>query len=73
MTPGWCPIWAVSCRRRAVARWAGADEVAAKLPAHYDTELTRQLAGGVDRSGGEWQKRPLRWVCAASLDGVIPS
>jgi ATP-binding cassette subfamily B protein len=38
------------------ARWAGADEVAARLPAGYDTELTRRFHGGVDLSGGEWQK-----------------
>ena len=38
------------------ARWAGADEVAAKLPDGYDTQLTRRFAGGVELSGGEWQK-----------------
>jgi ABC-type multidrug transport system fused ATPase/permease subunit len=37
------------------ARWSGADEVAARLPAGYETELTRHY-GGVDLSGGEWQK-----------------
>jgi ATP-binding cassette subfamily B protein len=38
------------------ARRAGADEVAARLPQGYDTELTRRFAGGVELSGGEWQK-----------------
>ncbi len=38
------------------AQWAGADEIAAKLPQGYDTPLTRQFAGGVELSGGEWQK-----------------
>ena len=38
------------------AQWAGADELAAKLPSGYDTGLTRQLEGGVELSGGEWQK-----------------
>ena len=38
------------------AQWAGADEVAAKLPRGYATELTRRFAGGVELSGGEWQK-----------------
>ena len=38
------------------AQWAGADEIAAKLPHGYATELTRQFAGGVELSGGEWQK-----------------
>ena len=38
------------------ARWAGADEVAAALPNGYETQLTRRFQGGVDLSGGEWQK-----------------
>ena len=38
------------------ARWAGADETAAKLPQGYDTQLTRRFEGGVELSGGEWQK-----------------
>ncbi len=38
------------------ARWAGADEVAAALPDGYETQLTRRFQGGVDLSGGEWQK-----------------
>ena len=38
------------------ALWAGADEIAAKLPQGYDTQLTRRFAGGVELSGGEWQK-----------------
>ena len=38
------------------ARWAGADEIAAKLPHGYVTELTRRFEGGVELSGGEWQK-----------------
>jgi ATP-binding cassette subfamily B protein len=36
------------------ARLAGAEEVAARLPRGYDTELTRNY-GGVELSGGEWQ------------------
>ncbi len=35
---------------------SGADEVAMKLPQGYDTELTRRFEGGVELSGGEWQK-----------------
>ncbi len=38
------------------AQWAGADEIAAKLPHGYDTPLTRRFEGGVELSGGEWQK-----------------
>ncbi len=38
------------------ARWSGADQVAAKLPQGYATELTRRFEGGVELSGGEWQK-----------------
>jgi ATP-binding cassette subfamily B protein len=43
-------------RLEQAARWAGADGVAARLPHGYETELTRRFAGGVDLSGGEWQK-----------------
>jgi ATP-binding cassette subfamily B protein len=38
------------------AQWAGADAVAARPPRGYDTPLTRRFDGGVDLSGGEWQK-----------------
>ncbi len=38
------------------ARWSGADQVVAKLPEGYATELTRRFEGGVELSGGEWQK-----------------
>ena len=55
------------------ARWAGADEVAARLPRGYDTQLTHQFEGGVELSGGEWQKVALarafvRDAALASLD-----
>ncbi len=43
-------------RVTAAAHWAGADGVAAKLPHGYDTPLTRRFEGGVELSGGEWQK-----------------
>lgn len=33
-----------------------ADEVIAKLPTHYEQMLGRRFDGGVDLSGGEWQK-----------------
>lgn len=33
-----------------------ADEVVAKLPCRYDQMLGRRFDGGVDLSGGEWQK-----------------
>ena len=38
------------------ARLSGAGDVAAKLEHGYDTELTRRFEGGVELSGGEWQK-----------------
>ncbi len=38
------------------ARWSGADEIAANLPEGHATELTRRFEGGVELSGGEWQK-----------------
>lgn len=38
------------------ARKSMADEVIAKLPAGYEQMLGRRFDGGVDLSGGEWQK-----------------
>ncbi len=38
------------------AALAGANEVARKLRQGYDTQLTRRFEGGVELSGGEWQK-----------------
>ena len=43
-------------RMRQAAVWAGADQVAAGLEKGYDTQLTRRFSGGVELSGGEWQK-----------------
>lgn len=43
-------------RLETAARLAEVDLIAAKLPRRYDTELTRRFAGGVELSGGEWQK-----------------
>ncbi len=43
-------------RMRQAAVWAGADQVAAGLERGYDTQLTRRFSGGVELSGGEWQK-----------------
>ncbi len=38
------------------AREAGFDEVLARLPDGWDTPLSKELAGGVDLSGGQWQQ-----------------
>ena len=38
------------------ANWSGANEVAAAQPDGYDTQLTRYFAGGVELSGGQWQR-----------------
>lgn len=43
---------------RAAAR-AGADVVVAALPAGWDTVLDRQVDGGAELSGGEWQRLAL--------------
>ena len=46
----------MSSRIEEAASWAGAEAIAAGLPAGYDTQLTRRFEGGVELSGGEWQK-----------------
>ncbi|HKO24729.1 MAG TPA: ATP-binding cassette domain-containing protein, partial [Chloroflexota bacterium] len=43
-------------RLRAAARKAGALELVESLPHGWDTVLSRQYTGGVDLSGGEWQR-----------------
>jgi ATP-binding cassette subfamily B protein len=43
-------------RIREAARASGADEAVAKLPNGFDQLLGRRFEGGVDLSGGEWQK-----------------
>jgi ATP-binding cassette subfamily B protein len=44
---------------RHAAEKSGADEVVARLPRHYEQLLGRRFEGGVDLSGGEWQKMAL--------------
>ncbi len=41
---------------RAAARAAGVDSVLEALPRGYDTVLSRLFTGGVDLSGGQWQR-----------------
>jgi ATP-binding cassette subfamily B protein len=43
----------------AAAKKSLANEVIAKLSGHYDQMLGRRFEGGVDLSGGEWQKLAL--------------
>ncbi len=43
-------------RIEGAARQSLADTVVAKLPLGYDQVIGRRFAGGVDLSGGEWQK-----------------
>jgi ATP-binding cassette, subfamily B, bacterial len=45
-----------SSRIRAAAHKSLADEVIRKLPNHYNQRLGCRFEGGVDLSGGEWQK-----------------
>jgi ATP-binding cassette subfamily B protein len=45
-----------SSRIRAAAHKSLADEVIRKLPHHYNQRLGCRFEGGVDLSGGEWQK-----------------
>ena len=44
---------------KAAAEKSGAQEVIARLPAEYEQMLGRRFEGGVDLSGGEWQKLAL--------------
>src|SRR5437762_12552471 len=44
---------------KSASRKSLADEVIARLPAGYEQMLGRRFEGGVDVSGGEWQKLAL--------------
>jgi ATP-binding cassette subfamily B protein len=44
---------------RLAARKSLADQVISRLPGEYDQLLGRRFEGGVDLSGGEWQKMAL--------------
>jgi ATP-binding cassette subfamily B protein len=46
-------------RITAAAKMSLADEVIAKLPEHMHQQLGRRFDGGVDLSGGEWQRMAL--------------
>lgn len=46
----------LDARVNAALHQAGADDVAAGLPAGLDTVLSRRFPGGVDLSGGQWQR-----------------
>jgi ATP-binding cassette subfamily B protein len=52
------------------ARRAGALEVVERLPRGWDTILARQYSGGVDLSGGEWQRIALARALFAATAGA---
>jgi ATP-binding cassette subfamily B protein len=55
---------------REAASLAGFDEVVAKLPRGWDTVLARELPGGVDLSGGQWQRLALARSLFAARHGA---
>ena len=46
-------------RIQSAAHLSLADEVIERLPEHYEQQLGRRFEGGVDLSGGEWQRLAL--------------
>lgn len=54
----------------AAARKAGADAIIERLPAGLDTILSRRHDGGVDLSGGQWQRIALARAMAAVGTGA---
>lgn len=54
----------------AVATMAGVDEIIERLPSGWDTVLSRQFEGGVDLSGGQWQRLALARALFAVKGGA---
>ena len=52
------------------ARQAGFADVVPTLPGGWDTVLTRELPGGVDLSGGQWQRLALARALFATAHGA---
>ena len=52
------------------ARRAGFDEVLSHLPRGWDTVLSRDLPGGADLSGGQWQRLALARALFATRHGA---
>ena len=57
-------------RAAEAARRAGAEEILARLPAGLATPLSPAFAGGVDLSGGQWQRIALARAMAAVRAGA---
>jgi ATP-binding cassette subfamily B protein len=54
----------------AVAEVAGIRDFVESLPAGWDTPMTRQLTGGADLSGGQWQRLALARALFAARHGA---
>nr|WP_238342204.1 ABC transporter ATP-binding protein [Actinopolymorpha rutila] len=63
-------VAAVDARVRAAARRAGAEQILDGLPGGLDTYLSRRHTGGVDLSGGQWQRIALARAMTAVSAGA---
>ncbi|MGW0230234.1 ABC transporter ATP-binding protein [Actinopolymorpha singaporensis] len=68
--PGLADLSRVDEQIRAAARRAGADQILEGLPDGLDTYLSRRHTGGVDLSGGQWQRIALARAMAAVSAGA---
>ncbi|HET6481779.1 MAG TPA: ABC transporter ATP-binding protein [Actinoplanes sp.] len=67
---GYGAVPADADRVRMAAAESGLEEIASRLKANWETPLTRSRPGGVDLSGGEWQKVVLTRAIYALRSGA---
>ena len=67
---GHLPLVGDAAALEGALRDAGGGDLPARLPKGWDTELSREIEGGADLSGGQWQRVALARALAAVRGGA---